>query len=75
MCFPTLSQRDEKRCLEILYSAHKRGVLPHHSRGKKQGKDQLNSHFQRAVYCVIIEIHLNYFEIEHSLNVIFNVLL
>lgn len=74
MCFPALSQRDEKRWLEILYSAHKKGVLPHHS-GKKQGKDRLNSHFQRAVYCVTIEIHLNYFEIEHSLNAIFNVLI
>lgn len=74
MCFPALSQRDEKRWLEILYSAHKRGVLSHHSE-KKQGKDWLNSPFQRAVYCVTAEIHLNYVEIEHSLNVIFNLLI
>lgn len=58
MCFPALSQRDEKRWLGILYSAHKRGVLSSHSE-KKQGKDLVNSHFQRASY-----------EVDHTLNVI-----
>ena len=69
MYFSDVSQREEKRWLEILYSAHKRGILSHNSE-KKQGRDLLNHHFQTAVHCVTIETHLNYIEVDHTLNVI-----
>ena len=69
MYFSDVSQREEKRWLEILYGAHKRDILSHHSE-KKQERDLLNHHFQTAVHCVTIETHWNYFEVDHTLNVI-----
>lgn len=69
MCSPAVPQRDEKRWLEILYSAHKTRCSFPSFRGKRQEKDLLSHHFQIAVCCVTIETHLNYFEVDHTFNV------